>query len=273
MKSAAFDKVFWFALGVLAVHVAIAIAAPLIMPYDPYKMHFNTILQDPSVTYWFGTDQFGRDVFSRVLAGGRTTMLFGLGSIALCLLIAVPIGMISGYVGGRTDAMLMRVMDIVMSFPSVLLGLLILVISGSSMLNLVIAIGIVYAPRTGRVVRSAVLAMRHSDFIQAAHARGERLPYILLIEILPCIQGPLIVEICIRLGYAILLGASFNYLGVGIQPPAADWGALISESRAAMVIAPWIIVFPALFLVSLVIALNLVGDGISKMLEGRSGYE
>jgi peptide/nickel transport system permease protein len=178
--------------------------------------------------------------------------------------------LISAYYGGIVDQVIMRIMDILMSFPTLLLGLLILTISGPDLINLIIAVGIVYCPRTTRVVRSAALTVMHSTFIEAAKARGEPDLYIIFREVLPCAWGAIIVEFCIRLGYSILLGASFNYLGLGIQPPAADWGLLVYEARPQMFTAPWTMIFPTLFIVSLVAALNLVGDAIDERLKSGS---
>jgi peptide/nickel transport system permease protein len=261
------DPIVTAALALLALHLLIALTADFIVPYPPNKMNYGSVLQPPNLEHWFGTDRYGRDILSRVLVGGQITLAFGLGSVLICLAIGLPAGLIAAYFGGIVDQLLMRFMDILMSFPTVLLGLLILLIAGPDLLTLTLAIGVVYCPRTTRVVRGAAIGIRDAPFIEAARARGESAWYVMVLEILPVAWGPIIVEICIRLGYAILLGASLNYLGLGVQPPAADWGALVYEARPHMMTAPWTVLFPILFISSLVASLHLVGDGADAFLK------
>lgn len=261
------DSVFIIAGSFLLAHVLLASFAPLIVPYPPAQMNYAAVLQPPSLEHWFGTDRYGRDLLARVLMGGQLTLAFGFGSVAICFLIGLPAGLISAYYGGVVDQVIMRVMDVLMSFPTLLLGLLILIIAGPDLTNLIMAVGVVYCPRTTRVVRSAAITIRNSTFIEAAKARGESAPYIIVCELLPCAWGAIIVEFCIRLGYAILLGASFNYLGLGVQPPAADWGLLVQEARPQMLRAPWTAIFPILFITTLVSSLHLLGDTIDERLK------
>jgi peptide/nickel transport system permease protein len=261
------DPVFIIALAILLAHVVLALGATVIAPYPYDAMSFDSVMKGPTLAHWFGTDRYGRDVLSRVLVGGRITLAFGFGAVFICFLIGLPAGLIAAYFGGIVDQIIMRVMDVLMSFPTLLLGLLILIIAGANLGNLILAVGLVYCPRTTRVVRSAALAVRHAPFIEAAQARGEQPAYIIVRELLPSAWGPIIVEFCIRLGYAILLGASFNYLGLGVQPPAADWGALIQEARAYMLRAPWTVLFPILFISSLVASLHLLGDAVDEQLK------
>lgn len=256
-------------LLIIGLHAIFFVGAPLVARYDPKQMHWGQNFQPPSARFWFGTDQFGRDVYSRVVAGSRTTLIFAVGATLLSVALALPLGLASGYYGGRVDQLIMRSMDVVMSFPSLLLGLLILLVAGSNITNLILAIGVVYCPRTARVIRSAVLGVRHQDFVEAARVRGESAPSIMTREVLPNAWGPIIVEVCIRFGYAVLLGASFNYLGLGVQPPAADWGLMISEARKFIQLAPWIAFFPAAFVSSLVVAFNLLGDVLTEALAGQ----
>jgi len=270
MKALLREPVFVAALFVLVLHVALALLATVVAPYPYDQMSFDAVMKPPSAAHWFGTDRYGRDVLSRVLFGGRITLAFGFGAVAICFLIGLPAGLIAAYFGGLVDQILMRVMDVLMSFPTLLLGLLILIIAGPNLGNLILAVGLVYCPRTTRVARSAALAVRQSPFIEAAQARGESAAYIIVRELLPCAWGPIIVEFCIRLGYAILLGASFNYLGLGVQPPAADWGALIQEARSYMLRAPWTVIFPIVFISTLVAALHLLGDTVDERLKGTA---
>lgn len=261
------DNILLFAACILAIHVFMAVFAPLIVPYPPEQMSFAETSQAPSWAHPFGTDRYGRDMLSRTIMGGQLTLAFGFGSVAICFLIGLPAGLISAYYGGIVDQIIMRIMDILMSFPTLLLGLLILTIAGPDLFNLIVAVGIVYCPRTTRVVRAAALSLTHATFIEAAKARAEPSFYIVVRELLPCAWGAIIVELCIRLGYSILLGASFNYLGLGVQPPAADWGLLVYEARVQMFTAPWTVIFPILFIISLVASLNLVGDSIDERLK------
>jgi peptide/nickel transport system permease protein len=271
MKDLLKNSVFIGALIVVVVHATLAIFANVAAPYPYDQMSFDAVMKAPSAEHWFGTDRYGRDVLSRVIFGGRITLAFGFGAVAVCFLIGLPAGLVAAYFGGIVDQVIMRVMDVLMSFPTLLLGLLILIIAGPNLGNLILAVGLVYCPRTTRVVRSAALAVRHSTFIEAAEARGERPAYIIVRELLPCAWGPIIVEFCIRLGYAILLGASFNYLGLGVQPPAADWGALVHEARSYMLRAPWTVIFPIVFISTLVASLHLLGDALDERLKGTTG--
>lgn len=264
------DRTFVFAATMLTVHVVLAVLAPVVAPYPHDQMNFSAILQAPSLDHWFGTDRYGRDLLSRVILGGQLTLAFGFGAVGICFLIGLPAGLICAYYGGIVDQIVMRIMDVLMSFPTLLLGLLILIIAGPNLGNLILAVGLVYCPRTTRVVRSAAITITNSTFVEAAKARGESSFYIIVHEILPCAWGPIIVEFCIRLGYAILLGASFNYLGLGVQPPAADWGALVFEARPNMVKAPWTAIFPIAFISTLIASLHLLGDSIDERLKGAS---
>ena len=268
MKAILRDPLFFAAALVLLAHATCALFASQLAPYPFDQMHFDAAMKPPSLAHWFGTDRYGRDVLSRVLFGGQITLAFGFGAVAVCFLIGLPAGLVAAYFGGIVDQVIMRIMDVLMSFPTLLLGLLILIIAGPNLGNLILAVGLVYCPRTTRVVRSAALAVRHSTFIEAAQVRGESAAYIILRELLPCAWGPIIVEFCIRLGYAILLGASFNYLGLGVQPPAADWGALVQEARSYMLRAPWTVIFPIVFIASLVASLHLLGDALDERLKG-----
>ncbi len=270
MKRLLRDPIFLCAAGIVLAHVLLALFATVVAPYPYDQMNLQAAMQGPSGAHWFGTDRYGRDVLSRVLFGGSITLAFGFGAVGVCFLIGLPAGLVAAYFGGWVDQVVMRVMDILMSFPTLLLGLLILIIAGPNLFNLILAVGLVYSPRTTRVVRAAALAVRHSPFIEAAQARGEGAAYIIVRELLPCAWGPIIVEACIRLGYAILLGASFNYLGLGVQPPAADWGSLVQEARAYMLRAPWAVLFPIMFIGSLVACLHLLGDAVDERLKGTA---
>jgi peptide/nickel transport system permease protein len=187
----------------------------------------------------------------------------------LGVVAGVIIGLVSGYLGRWIDEALMRVTDIVMSFPSLLLALLVVAVLGANELNAVLSIGLVFTPRVARIVRSATLGLRHVQFVEAAEVRGESNSYIIFREILPNVWPPIIVETCIRMSYAVLLVVSLSYLGLGAQPPAPDWGLMISKERAFIASAPWVVLAPAAAIVSLVIGVNLLGDGMREWLSAR----
>lgn len=251
---------------ITGIVICISLVGPFITPYDPLEQHILDRLQGPSLKYLFGTDQYGRDVFSRVLAGGRTALLLGLGATGLGLLLGVPIGLTAAYLGKKTDEICMRLMDALLSFPSLLMALLVLTALGSNVENAILAIGIVYMPRIARIIRSATLSVKQEEFVLAAQARGESSLYIMFGEILPNVLPPVIVEGSIRIGFAILVGASLSFLGLGVQPPQADWGLMIKQARIFMFQAPWLVIWPSIALALTIIGFNLLGDGLRDLL-------
>ena len=233
-------------------------------------------LLEPSGQFLLGTDQFGRDLLSRMMSGARSLITMAIAGAALGLALGTVVGMSNGYKGGRVDAVVMRVMDGVMSFPSLLLALLVLTTLGSKAapvewletlwqeLLIVITIGVVSMPGVSRVMRSVTLSLKEKEFVQSARLRGERAGYIIFREILPNVMPTLGVEASIRLSYSILLVASLGFLGLGVQPPSPDWGLMISESRGFLVSAPGLALVPAAAIASLVVGVNLLGDGIRQ---------
>ena len=187
--------------------------------------------------------------------------------------VGLVLGLGSGYVGGRPDEILMRLMDIVMSFPSLLLALLVVSVLGASAVNAVLSIALVFVPRVARVVRSAVLGLRTAEFVEAAQVRGERATWIVTREILPNLWPPIIVEACVRMSFAVLMSVSLSYLGLGAQPPTPDWGLMVAKERAFLVQAPWVVLFPAGAIVTLVIGVNLLGDGLREWLMARKSAD
>jgi peptide/nickel transport system permease protein len=258
---------------VLLGYILLALFGAAIAPYPPLEFHYQDTLQAPSGTYWLGTDQFGRDIFSRVLAGTRSIILIAFGATALGVAAGTLIGLTAGYYGGRTDEAIMRVADGAMSFPSLLLALLILTTLGPSLTNIVIGVAITFIPRVARIIRSVALDLRTQPFIQAAQARGERAPYIIAREMLPNAIPAIVVESSIRVGYAILIGASLGFLGLGVQPPTPDWGLMIYEGRSMIQASPWVVVGPAIAISILVIAANLFADGLSRVLDSGERLE
>jgi peptide/nickel transport system permease protein len=249
-------------LLVVGVWIACAIAWPLIAPYDPNQFHFNARLQPPSLSYFFGTDQFGRDIFSRVLAGSRDILVVAPLATLVGIVTGTGLGLVAGYYRGLLGEAVLRVMDAVMAFPIVTLTLLVVASLGPSLVNVILVIGLVFTPRVARVVYASMLAVRDLNFVAAARLRGESDAYILVGEILPTITGPIVVEATVRVGYAIFASATLSFLGLGVPPPAADWGLQIADARTFIQSAPWTVLFPALAIASLVIAVNLVSDGL-----------
>ena len=255
-------------LSMVVIWVFIAIAAPVISPYSPTAME-GARLESPSREHWFGTDNLGRDVLSRVIWGTRVVMVLAPIIVLLGILIAAPLGLISGYVGGWLDTLIMRACDILMSFPALLIYILIITSFGPSKIVVVISLCLGSVPPITRIVRSLVMDVRAKDYVSAARLRGERRRYILLREILPNVSGPIIVDSCIRVGYAIMGIGTLGFLGLGIPPPTPDWGGMINEGREWIFHMPWTVMAPAAALSSIVIALNLFADGIREIAQQR----
>jgi peptide/nickel transport system permease protein len=249
--------------------LGLAVLAPLIAPYPYDEMSVFARLKPPSAAHWLGTDDFGRDVLSRTLMGARLSLFMGFGATAICLCVGVPLGLFAGYLRGRADELIMRAMDVLMSFPPILLGLLILAVTPPSLWKAMMAVGIVYVPAIVRLARSVTLEIAQEEFILAARARGDGTAYILFREILPNAWPPLIVEASLRVTYAILLGSALSFLGLGAQPPSSDWGLMIAEARQFIDRAPWIALAPGFAMCLLVIGINLIGDGLRERLDPR----
>jgi peptide/nickel transport system permease protein len=254
---------------IVIVLVAAAALAPLIAPYSYDGMSLLSRFKPPSVSHWFGTDEFGRDVFSRTLYGAGLSLLIGFGATFISLIIGVPLGLAAGFKRGRFDEWLMRAMDVLMSFPPIMLGLLVLAATTPSLGKAIIAVGIVYVPVLVRITRSVTLDLVNEEFIQAARARGETTFYILTAEILPNTWPPIMVEASLRITFAILLGAALSFVGMGAQPPSSDWGLMIAEARPFIDRAPWIALAPGLAMCVTVIGVNLLGDGLREFFDPR----
>ncbi len=253
----------------LLIHLGLVTLGPFLIPYPYTEFHMADALAPPSATYWFGTDQFGRDVFSRVVYGASGTLVLSGAATLLGVALGVAIGMTVGYRGGKVDEIVMRLMDALLSFPSLLLAMLILATRGPARINVVFAIMVVFVPRTTRVIRSVTLGLRNLEFVEAAKVRGESAFYVIARELLPNAWGPIVVELAIRLSFAILLSTSLGFIGVGVQPPEPDWGLMVSEGRSFLHTAPWLMVFPALAISTAVIGANLFGDGVATLMAYR----
>ncbi len=249
----------------LLVWVVTALGAPWIAPYTAVQINLQAVSAAPSAAHWFGTDQYGRDVLSRVLYGGFYALAIAPAATLLGLAVGGAIGLATAYFGRWVDEVVMRLLDAVMAFPIVVLAMLALTALGASLVNVVLVIGFVFAPLIARTVRAAALAEVRKEYVQAARLRGESVPYILLSEILPNVKGPLIVEGTIRLGYAVFTSATLGFLGLGVQPPTPDWGLMVSENRTLLTTAPWTVLFPALAIAFVVVAISLLADGLEEL--------
>ena len=256
-------------LVIVVTIVLLGLLAPWIAPHPWDTISMRTRFLPPSATYWLGTDEYGRDVLSRLLMGTRLSLAMGVSATFVSLAFGVPIGLAAGYFRGRVDEVLMRSADVLMAIPPIMLGLLVLAVTPPSLWKTAVAVGFVYIPPIARVTRSVTLALANEDFIQAARARAESAVYILFREILPNAWPPLIVEASLRVTYAILLGSALSFLGLGAQPPSSDWGLMISEARSFIDRAPWIALAPGFAMCLLVIGINLVGDGARERLDPR----
>jgi peptide/nickel transport system permease protein len=252
-------------LGVIVAWIVIAVAWPVLVPYTPTEIHVDSSFAPPSARFLFGTDQLGRDVFSRVLAGSRDVLIVAPVATLIGLMVGSLLGLVAGYYAGVVGDVIMRAIDAVMAFPLIVLALLILATFGPSLASVVLVIGFVFAPQTARVVRSVVLGLREMNFVAAAKLRGESDWYILLVELLPNARAPIIVEGTVRVGYAIFASATLSFLGLGVPPPASDWGLQVAEARNFLQTAPWMALFPSIAIASLVVAVNLVADGLKRV--------
>ena len=246
--------------------VFLAAFGPLVAPYDYQAQDSKARLETPTLSHPFGTDQFGRDIFSRIVVGTRNIFLLGGLGTLVAVVIGTAIGLASGYVGGIADEVAMRLLDVLLSFPALLLALVLLSTVGPSNVNIVLVVAVLYIPMVARVVRSMVLDLKTKEFVEAARVRGETRAYVLFREILPNSLPPLLVEASMRFSYSIFLVASLGFLGLGVQPPSPDWGLQINEARNYFSLAPWTLLFPACTIAALVIATNLMSDGLRQVM-------
>ena len=251
---------------VFCIFLFLAVFGPWVAPYDYQEQDAKLRLATPTLSHPFGADQFGRDILSRVIVGTRNIFLLGGFGTLVAVVIGTAIGLASGYVGGTTDEVVMRLLDVLLSFPSLLLALVLLSTVGPSNLNIVFVVAILYIPMVARVVRSMVLDLKNKEFVEAARVRGETRSYVLFREILPNSLPPLLVEASMRFSYSIFLVASLGFLGLGVQPPSPDWGLQINEARNFFTIAPWVLLFPACTIAVLVISTNLMSDGLRQVM-------
>jgi peptide/nickel transport system permease protein len=258
------SRVGTLGLAIVLFWLAVAVLAPVISPYSPTAL-VGKVIQPPSARHWLGTDEIGRDVLSRIIWGSRTILLLAPTAVAAALVVGGLMGLVAGYRGGLVDELIMRLSDIILAFPVLLLYMIIIAAVGPSALNIVFAVTFASSPAIARIVRSLVLDLKSREFVAAARLRGESAWYIMLVEILPNAKGPLIVDTCIRIGYVAFTIGTLGFLGLGLRPPTPDWGGMVNAARNWILIAPWVAAFPAIAISSLVVGLNLFADGLREV--------
>jgi peptide/nickel transport system permease protein len=242
--------------------VAVALIAPWISPYDPISQDMNVQHAPPSWVHPFGTDSYGRDQLSRILWGSRVSLVVGILSVLFAMAAGIPLGMIGGYKGGRIDNLVLRFIDVFMSFPIVILGLLVLAIMGPGLIKIVIAIGVALTPRIARLARGSTLSVKGKEFIEAARAVGQNDGKIMIIHVLPNIFGEILVMGTLWVATAIIVEASLSFIGLGVRPPTPSWGAMIRDGLDQLTNAPWLSIFPGLAIFLSVFSFNLIADGL-----------
>lgn len=261
-------------LGLILGLGVLAVLAPILVSQEAAnQMNVQNRFMTPSLEHPFGTDNLGRDVFSRTLLGVRISLFVGVSSVAISSAIGVPLGGVAGYAGGRFDDLIMRTMDIVMSFPPILVAMTITAVLGPTLTNAIIAIGFVYIPYFARITRSETISVSQEEFVEASEAIGERDSYILFREVLPNAAAPIIVQASISIAFAILAAAGLSFLGLGAQPPTPSWGLMLQQAKQYLTQAPWMAIFPGLGIALTVFGFNLFGDGIRDVLDPDTDTE
>jgi peptide/nickel transport system permease protein len=256
-------------MGILLVVILSAIFAAAVAPYSPTRQDFRVERQAPNSAHVMGTDEFGRDVLSRVIYGAQVSLQAGATAATIALAIGLVLGMLAAYYGGLADALIMRTMDVILAFPYLLLAIGIIALLGPGLRNAMIAIGIVYVPYYARVVAGIVFSVRERDYVQAARALGAGDGRVMLQHVLPNTLAPVIVQTTLNVGNAIIDTAGLSFLGLGTQPPIADWGNMLSAGRSYIIDSPWIATFPGLAILVTVLAFNLMGDALRDALDPR----
>jgi peptide/nickel transport system permease protein len=246
--------------------VLVAIFAPLLAPYDPNANDYMALADPfPSATHWLGTDNQGRDILSRLIWGARTVLIVAPVAVFIAYAIGCAMGLVAGYRGGWYDVVLSRISDVILSFPVIILYMIIIANFGASALNIIIAVTFTAAPQIMRIVRGLTLDLKNMEYVAAAKTRGESNLYIMLVEILPNARGPLIVDACLRMGYTIIAIGVLGFLGLGLPPPDPDWGGMVKDTYGMMAVFPHMSLFPAAAISSLVVGFNLLADGLREI--------
>ncbi|MGH7384548.1 MAG: ABC transporter permease [Candidatus Rokuibacteriota bacterium] len=255
---------------VVALFVAVSILAPWIAPYDPLVQDYTAAFHGPSWSHWLGTDSFGRDMLSRILYGARISFVVGFASVGIAMVIGVLMGLVAGYYGGLVDAILMRVVDGLLSFTPLVLAIAFIAVLGLGLQNVIIALAATFAGMFARVTRGDVLNIKSEPYVEAAQLMGVGGAGVIFRHLLPNVLSPIIVQFGLNLAVAILLESGLSFLGLGVPPPEPDLGLMIAEGRGFIVMAPWISGFPGLALVVIIVGLNLFGDGLRDALDPKA---
>jgi peptide/nickel transport system permease protein len=254
---------------IFGLFVFMALAAPLLAPYDPIRLNVVESLEPPSARHWLGTDQFGRDVLARVIYGARVSMAMGVVAVTISVVLGLALGLVSGYYRGTVDLLVMRLVDVMLAFPGILLALVIIAVLGPNLGSAMIAVGVSGMPLFVRVVRSSTLTVRALQYVEAAQAAGSGDARMLVRHVLPNVLTPVIVLVTLGIPAAIVAGAALSFLGLGVKPPTPDWGEMLSKGRAFMGTAWWLSTFPGLAIAVIVLAINRFGDGLRDALDPR----
>ncbi|SEA42379.1 peptide/nickel transport system permease protein [Thalassobacillus cyri] len=263
------SKTSFIGLIIISLLIIIAAFAPQIATHSPTDQSIIDRYQAPSAEHWLGTDELGRDIFSRIVHGSRITIQIGVITVGISMIVGVFLGAVAGFFGRWVDQIIMRIIDIMMAFPSILLAIALVAVLGKSLTNAMIAVGIVGVPHFARIVRSTVLSVKETEYIEASRVIGAKNGRILFSHVLPNCLAPIIVQATLTIGTAILDAAGLSFLGLGAQPPLPEWGAMLSDGRSALQTAPWVVMFPGFAILLVVLGFNLLGDGLRDALDPR----
>jgi len=263
------NRISWIGVVLLLILVSLAVFAPIISPYNPVEQHITDQFKGPSVKYWLGTDEYGRDLFSRIVWGARISLTVGTVSVILGMIIGSILGMYAGYKGGVRDEFIMRVADVFMSIPTLLMGLFVVAVLGPSTINLIIAIALTVAPRFARIARAPTVSIKERDYIEACRAMGFSDLRIMLVHVLPNILGDIMVMGSLWVATAVRIEASLSFIGLGVPPPTPTWGGMVREGFEKMLDSPGASIYPGIFILLTVFAFNLIGDGLRDVIDPR----
>ena len=256
-------------LVVIAIYLIVAFLGPFFVPFDPLEPDLPNTLKAPSFEHFFGTDEFGRDIFSRIIMGARISLFVGVATVVISFVLGTLLGATAGYCGGKTDSIIMRIMDIKLSFPDILLAIVVVTILGPGLQNVVIAVGVQSTPMFARMIRSTVLSVKESDYVLAARGLGANNMRILFKHVLPNCMAPMIVLGTLRIGTAIITASGLSFLGLGAQPPIPEWGAMLASGRNYLRAASWVSTIPGLAIMAVVFGFNVLGDGLRDAMDPR----
>lgn len=259
----------WVCCAVLLIIVLSAVFAPWVAPHDPLMPDILRSMEPPQPGYWLGTDQLGRDVLSRLIWGARPSLFLSFAGVGLGLLVGGAIGVAAGYMGGRVDLVVMRLVDALMAFPGLVLAIAVVSAIGTGVGGIIVAVGVYSVPVFARVARAAVLGIKDAEYVQAARAVGASDTRIVTRHVLPNIMAPVLVQFTMRISTAILVASGLGFLGLGVQPPAPEWGAMLSDARSLVWSAPWAMIFPGVAILVVTLAVNIIGDILRDMLDPR----